>query len=809
MRQAVTLHNTRGRTFAGLFQRVAPSGGLRRFNSPGTVMWRLLLVLAALLVALVITRQWFTPGRLLAGGDNFPPYLIDPAKWIHHMRYAWDVTGSGAPSSLIEVLPQIVFDYLLRTVFSPAEAQHAFYVILYGAQFLSMTALVLTLLPGHRVAAITAALFYCFNPFAVLVPPGYLGLFLLVYLPYMAVLFIRIATRPLKLSSLAIFAVSASLSGILFVNPPLYMIFVWYAVFMVLYVIVQHWRSKVPMRIALLAALFIAANVYWIVQAYFVLFGTGHQQVIAAAAQDYSFVARRSSILNMFWLNPTWAWDFYFPYASVYKTPLLLATIFLPALLAFSSLLTRSIPRRVVLPATVGALVLLVVSTGLHGPDPFYYTFQFFLHHVPLFWLFREPDAKFPFLILVLYAPLIGCQVEWLSAQIARIFWQHWIGAAVSKACLVTLATLAFVVAAFPLVTGQVVGRDPSRGAAPGTAVPAYWFGLKDYLARQNPQEQGEVLVLPNDDFYQMHYSWGYYGADAIPGEFIPNRNITINASGGYVAATSKSVDLNGEILQAIRNNAQPTILPYLAAQGIEYIVQRNDIVSNEVGRHIISATQVRSYLDSQPYLQFIRSFGQLDLYKVKGRSYLPQVYALALPHTIAPRTKPVHVPNNYIMTSLGLPSGAHATHGNISRAAESSQVVRLPWMQVNPVRFIVRISPASGPLLLTLSTTYNPNWHACIVPDGTPIRPWTCWFHGFLPARDHVDPLGLFNGWLIAHPGHYIVVIDFGTQHIADTAALLSLLAVSGTILAALLIRCLRMVRALRGVQKLSHAAG
>lgn len=748
-----------------------------------------MLALSSLLVALLITSQWFSPGRLLAGGDNFPPYVIDPAKWMQRMRYAWDLGGAGGPNSLIEVLPQIVSDYLLRTVFAPGEAQHAFYALLYGAQFLSMVFFVLSILPKHRIAAFMAALFYCFNPFVVLVPPGYLGLFLLVYLPFMAALFIRTVTKPLHIASLAIFAVSASLSGMLFVNPPLYMTFLLFAVAIILYAIVPHWRSKVPLRVGLLMAIFVVANVYWIAQVYFVLFGSGHQQIVAAPAQDWSFVARRSSILNMFWLNPTWAWDYYFPYASVYKTPLLLTTIFLPAALAFSALLNRSAPRRVVLPALGAALALLLVSTGLYGQDPSYTVNQFLFLHVPLFWLFREPDTKFPFLILVLYAPLIGYQVEWLARQLARVLRHYWVGAIAAKACLLTTIGLAFIITAFPLVTGQVVGRSPTTPGPPGVALPSYWFNLKDYLSRQDPR--GEVLLLPNDDFYQMPYSWGYYGADALPGEFIPGRSTTINAVSGYTSATASGVNLNALILQAMKDSTHPSILPYLAAQGIKDIVQRNDIVTGEPGRHILSPKQVQSYLKTQHYLHFVRSFGKLELYEVDRRSYVPLMYAVALPKPVASRVEQAGVLNAYLLSALG----AHvAMRGIAPRSASkpTSGVMSVPWTQISPVRMVIHINATTRPLLLVFSTIYNPNWHACVVPAGASIHPWTCWFNGFLPRHDHVVPLKVFNGWLVsASPGRYTVVIDLGVQHITDAAALLSLLGVGGLVVATVMMRC------------------
>jgi len=753
------------------------------------VLWRWVFWLSGPLIALVITSQWFSPGRLLAGGDNFPPVLIDPGMWMQRMRYAWDLAGLGGPNSLIQVLPQIVFNYLLRLVFAPAEAQHVFYAFLYAAQFLSMVVFVLTILPGHRVAAYLAALFYCFNPFVVLVPPGYLGLFQLAYLPYMAALFIRAATRPLNMRFLAVFAVSAGVSGVLFVNPPLFALFLLFAGLMICYVISHQWRrdSRVLLRVALLAGLFILANVYWIAQAYFVLFGSGHQQVAVTQAQDWSFVVRRSSILNMFWLNPTWAWDYYYPYAPVYKTPILELTVFLPALLAFSSLLNRSIPRRIVLPATSVALVLLLVSTGLHGP---WQVINLFLYqHLPLFWLFREPDNKFPILILVFYAPLIGYQAEWLSEQVLRVSMlrPRPRGRLVARACLLSVLGVAFVVTAFPLVTGAVVGRSFASSTKTGVALPGYWYKLKDYLSQRDVH--GGVLLLPNDDFYQMPYSWGYYGADVVAGEFLPNRIFTLIVGNGYLSSISSSTDLNAGIMRALKSSNHATILPYLAVQGIKYIVQRNDIVADQPGRHILPPQQVRSYLKAQPYLHFVRSFDQLDLYAVDRRSYVPPIYGVAMPQLDVSRTRERKVLDHHLTTALGFSSAISSN----AQSPQTPQVTRLQWTQVNPVRLTVHVNSTTRPLLIVLSTIYNPNWHACIVPAETSIQPWTCWFNGFIPARDHLTALGLFNSWYIAHPGRYTVIIDLGTQHITDFAAFLSLVTVGGIVLAALVLLCLK----------------
>ena len=46
----------------------------------------------------------------------------------------------------------------------------------------------------------------------------------------------------------------------------------------------------------------------------------------------------------------------------------------------------------------------------------------------------------------------------------------------------------------------------------------------------------GNLLVLPEDDFYQMRYTWGYYGADGFITGLIA-RNVVDPVAQGYSPA--------------------------------------------------------------------------------------------------------------------------------------------------------------------------------------------------------------------------------------------------------------------------------
>ncbi len=61
--------------------------------------------------------------------------------------------------------------------------------------------------------------------------------------------------------------------------------------------------------------------------------------------------------------------------------------------------------------------------------------------------------------------------------------------------------------------------------------VPGYWTAMASYLKASAPP--GNLLVLPEDDYYQMPYTWGYYGADTFITDLIA-RHVVDAVSQGY-----------------------------------------------------------------------------------------------------------------------------------------------------------------------------------------------------------------------------------------------------------------------------------
>jgi hypothetical protein len=220
------------------------------------------------------------------------------------------------------------------------------------------------------------------------------------------------------------------------------------------------------------------------------------------------------------------------------------------------------------------------------------------------------------------------------------------------------------------------------------------------------------------------------------------------------------------------------SLIPLLAAQGIKYVLQRNDIDTSSPTRHILPARQVTAVLRRQQGIHLVRSFGQLDLYVVDRRHYVPPVYAVPLSRATIARFGLQRTASQTVMAALGFSSAGVFRPGN-----RAPHVTPVRWAQENPTRWSVRIGPTAGPLVLVLSALYHPYWHACLVPAGAPVWPWTCWFNGFMPASTHVRPAGFANGWVIDRAGRYTVILDYGFQHVADLFQALAAVTLGGAI--------------------------
>ena len=138
----------------------------------------------------------------------------------------------------------------------------------------------------------------------------------------------------------------------------------------------------------------------------------------------------------------------------------------------------------------------------------------------------------------------------------------------------------------FPLMTGAIA--PDHRPVLPSThvSVPAYWTAMASYLNRSAPP--GNLLVLPQDDFYQMPYTWGYYGADGFITDLIA-RNVVDPVAQGYAPASQELAGAVSLVQQGLLAHDWPSVQRTLAAIGTPLLLVRGDVNAAFPGRHITS----------------------------------------------------------------------------------------------------------------------------------------------------------------------------------------------------------------------------
>jgi hypothetical protein len=372
---------------------------------------------------------------------------------------------------------------------------------------------------------------------------------------------------------------------------------------------------------------------YWIVPALLSLGGAATGQL--SAASDWAWTETRSQIANAFWLNTNWAWQYpqYFPFAARYgEFPLVLVRYFIPATAFAAVPLTRlrsSTPwrSRLAIAAAGIALFFVVLATGTLWPgrilfDP--------LYSLPLGWLLREP-GRLLFFAGLAYAILVSITADSVADALrlanwsklrARKFQQKLISPLTVGSVLVAALVAVIAITVAPLATGSFVASSDTVNiqATAHITVPKYWTSMPDFI---NHSSDGELLMMPPDDFYQMPYTWGYYGADGFIGDMITKKVVDPNSQ-GYFPGQSQLISTVNLIAQDALTHRWSLVDKLLAALGTNEILLRGDVSTSFPGRTIMSPVALSRAFSQDPYLAVAHRDGPLLLFNRTVRSHAP-----------------------------------------------------------------------------------------------------------------------------------------------------------------------------------------
>jgi Alpha-(1->3)-arabinofuranosyltransferase len=581
-------------------------------------LYGIVLIALSIVVAIRLPHSGYVPG-----GDFWPGEFV-PGNTVLATNGLWShaISGFGSPQFNQTFTLFAVFGAVAAKLgLSGPETQFVFLFILIVATGLSTTFFARALFPERRLVALLAGV-GVISMHTILWLTNPLLLFALCYYPLVAGLIISRMRRPAPWPR---FAGELSIAGaglvLLMANPPLAVFAVLWACFWVVACgfAFRTWRETLP-AIGIAAVITLAESAWWGYGAYVTLFGGGGAVAqIFAGPLEWRWVDARASLLNM--LSQQGGWDFSNPHYHPDLWPYLVAwpraTLYIPAAAAIFAVLIRP-SKRIALLWFVAAVSALV-GKGAHEPAGLVNTFLYI--HLPGFWILRDPQAVASVtLYLALYTlaavgltALLDIMMRGVRASPAR---------ASIKAALATACAAALCASGWSVLHRDFLPQTTLDGKAHSSVLlPAYWQQAAHFL---NQSATGSrILLLPGDDFYQMPYEWGFYGSDTVAQSLLQAPVLVLSSQpASYTAGSSAAREAQANLEASIETQPSTPIAPALAALGVGWILQRNDIVVDP-DRNIESPSYIAKYLARQPHIVKSISFGKLDIYRVERPSGL------------------------------------------------------------------------------------------------------------------------------------------------------------------------------------------
>jgi hypothetical protein len=385
---------------------------------------------------------------------------------------------------------------------------------------------------------------------------------------------------------------------------------------------------------------------------------------------------------------------------------------------------------------------------------------------VPIFWIFREPWAKFTPIMIFASSILLCGTMSYFSKKINNKYIYKLIS---------ILITSCIVLNAFPFFTGEIIWDKWNGTVRPARVeVPNYWEDLTTYIQKSKIDEN-RIITFP--------LSFGYMGFNWQNGFFCSNNPASMLLPNPVDSYSSMPLRYSNFVINDLYNHLDdPTfnLTNYLSILNIRYVLQENDadwrysgnfrILPPSESTSVIAESNAekvaefgrftRSYLatipNEEPDLKLHNELYKeltnktiLDLYKVNDDFYLHQFYT---PSRIIIADGDIHLLSkvtssvNYTIRSAiyldatedqmnilknlnntyniniikkNFGNNKFVTETNISsyndlrklenEAGNISPIIE--FKKINLIKYRVRIHNATTPFVLVFSENYHRGW--------------------------------------------------------------------------------------------------
>lgn len=582
-------------------------------------MLRLRNKLPIFIIALfsLVPLLWFKKGLLIAGGDG--SIFLNPVNYLQSfVRYPVPDLNGVLPHEVCLIFPFLLFFQCCQYIgLSLISSEKILFVTYFIAAGLSMHYLMSVVLrddgPFSGVARLIASLFYMFNYFVILLTPLLSQFIVYVLLPLILGLYIR-GIQPVTplLKRSILFVCVLSLLPMAYANPPfLAMIVLILALYTVYDLIVINRFSNVIRIVqfgAVSVVLYVVLNLWFLAVWYLYFKGSGG--VSEAILPGYWNPG--STIDQTFVLHGSWAWnEVYFPFYTYFEKTVFKVFLYLLPVAAFGLLISKKNNLKVYFFFLI-AFIGVFMAKGRWGLCGNIYVYLY--DHCPMFWMFREPHAKFTVWTVLGYAVLLGGTVSAIARRLSEMCGnvRSHPAAARSAVISVTAAAVLFIcVNAWPAFTGDMI--FDRRGDIPGfrVKIPDYWRETADYFNTQKGDFR--IVELPQNTWASIWLGWEHgFAAGGNPVNFLFNKSTIHSPSLNTVSR---------QFYRQLREGSTTALYKLLQLLHVKYLFQRNDYLWKVLETD--SPEKVKKMLGNQERIILKHCYGKIDVYESQSASSL------------------------------------------------------------------------------------------------------------------------------------------------------------------------------------------
>lgn len=643
-----------------------------------------LLICIILLISSIVVFSWFKNGYFFGGGEESLS-TWNPLQMVSTYRSSWLDVGLGYPSPFwIPRLPVYFLTGFLSNFFMPGIVQEMLFLMLMFTAGIGMYFLTKLFLGENRkLISLLAGLFYILNLYTqsqVWARFVFAGFFAWASLPLLLFFWIKwfIDGKYKHLLLFSLFSVLFSSSY----SHPAFILSFWSValLFSILKICSRELKlqkKKVYLfRIILGIFSWVLVNIWWIYP-YVRL-----QSSVISNVHDWEYdlanlggVSVDSTIKDVLLLRHKFFFERLDYWGNFYKSGLsYLISLIILAISFFGFIKAKVLKEYKYL--LILAMIGLFISKGTNPPFGIA-IFSFLFEHIPLARVFRSSYEKFGTVWLMVYSIFFAYGFGFIYEKVARIW----------KIILVAVFIPLFLV----VLVWPMWNNGPFSPQA-RIFVPEYYNIADKYL--NSLDNEGRILSLPIIPGEGVKYDWGdtsYYGLE--PGDMLFSRPV-ISRTVRYKYADDKYMEIYDAFVQ--RNDVDRL----LSETDVEYLVLHNEL--DPLYSNASSSAQVKETLKNYSSITFLKSVGELDVYKN----------------------------TNYLSNSLV------TLEGNASYS----------YHKINPGHYTVEIKDAKEPFELILKTSFSPLWEAKIDES----------------IQEHHVVYNYANGWNITKKGDYTIELVF-----------------------------------------------